>query len=207
MHTIEVVDRFAFLSKEQRWSDASELSNDDVGVLFSVVTLAGFEPKAVVHGRLRGEYRDQDGATGETYPINATCPYKVINQEGRDHFHATGWLDRVLILSMRTPSPQDAVQLICREIERSVPLKPIRLTSDGDMLREYPPSREYLVDHTRDTSKLPSCVGVHVYCNGWMDRMRATETHDVIVCRQCHLRVPFVKEIETYGELRKHLES
>ncbi len=207
MDMIDVAKRFAYLSKEQRWSDASELPSNDVGVLFTMVTLAGFEPQMLVRGRLHGEYRDQDGATGKTYPINATCPYKVIGQGGKDHFHATGWLDNMLVLSMRASTQHDAVKLICHEIERSVPLLPIQLTSDGDRLREYPPSREYLVDHTRDTHKLPSCVGVHAHCDGWMDRIHTTETLDVLVCRRCHLRVPFFTSIKTYGELRAYLAS
>ncbi|OGI16355.1 MAG: hypothetical protein A2Z52_01790 [Candidatus Moranbacteria bacterium RBG_19FT_COMBO_42_6] len=64
-------------------------------------------------------------------------------------------------------------------------------------------SLEYFVNHARDEHNLESTVGLHEYCNGWMDRQRSTKTHDIIVCRKCHLRIPFPKEIKTYGEFRQ----
>ncbi|MEK9154758.1 MAG: hypothetical protein AAB596_01670 [Patescibacteria group bacterium] len=208
MKTTEIAASFVNLALKHDWSKVKELSADEVQILFATVFAAGFEPTKVVPGKLVGHYRDQDGSsTGETYPINGYCPYKVISRDGDDHYRASGWLNRALYFASRETDRQERIKAIQHEIERSVPLKPIQLTSDGDFLREYPPSGDYFVDHTRDDRELSSCVGIHDFCNCWIDRTRATKTHDAIVCRGCHLRVLFPKEIETYGELRQVLAS
>lgn len=210
METTDVAVAFVDLVLKYNWNEVEKLPADEVQILFATVSAAGFNPTKVVPGKLVGHYRDQDGSsTGETYPINSYCPYKVIDQDGDDHYHATGWLDGALSLvkGTRERNLQGQIEMIRHEIERSIPLEPIPLTGDGDFLREYPPSGGYFVDHTRDTNNLGSCVGVHEFCNSWMDRMRATRTHDAIVCRSCHLRVLFPKEIKTYGELRRFFAS
>lgn len=190
---------------------------DKVQILFDTVSAAGFKPKKIVLGKLLGHYRDQDGSsTGETYPINGLCPFKVISGEDKDDYLATGWLDsafrRVAMSKHKQEDREELVEVISTEIRQSVPLEPIQLTPEGDLLREYPPSPttfglQYFVKHTTDKSDLKSCVGVHEFCNGWMDLMRVTETHNVIVCRRCHLRVLFPKEVKTYGDLRQALAT
>ena len=220
--TIDVATQFVDLTLNsdwgRLWAEVEKLSDNKVLVLFETVTAAGFNPKKVVPGKLVGHYRDQDGSsTGETYSINSLCPYKVVGQEDRDHYFATGWLDCALRCVLYSGARQKEgrerlIKVITAEIERSVPLIPIQLTPEGDLLREYPPQPkfsglEYFVDHTRDEKGLSSCVGIHEYCNGWMDRHQATKTHDTIVCRSCHLRVLFPNEVKTYGELRQALAS
>jgi hypothetical protein len=219
--TILTATQFVDLAlKYPKWGEIiRDLPEAEMQTLFALVSAAGFDPKAVVQGQLKGHYRDQDGsATGETYPINHLCPFKVISkEEGKDHYFASGWLDcalrRVVFVGKRQgESREQLIEAIASEIKRSVPLEPIQLTLDGDMLSEYPPSTngffpKYFVDHTRDNRTLNSCVGIHDYCNGWADRLRATETQDAIVCRVCHLRVLFPREIKTYGELRQFLAT
>jgi len=208
MKTSEIAALFVDLALKHDWGKVKELLDEEVQILFATVSAAGFNPTKVVPGKLVGHYRDQDGSsTGETYPINGYCPYKVISRDGDDHYHATGWLDRAIYFARRGSDREERVKAIQHEIERSVPMKPIQLTAESDMLREYPPSGDYFVDHTRDGGALSTCVGVHDFCNCWMDRTRATKTHDAVVCRGCHLRVLFPKEIKTYGQLREHLES
>ena len=73
-----------------------ELPDDEMRILLDTVSAAGFKPKAVVCKSLLGQYKDQDGYTGETYRINKVCPIKVINQDDSDNYLATGWLDCVL---------------------------------------------------------------------------------------------------------------
>lgn len=216
---MDVATRFVDLAlKYKRWDDVKTLPADEVQVLFETVSAAGFNPKRVVLGKLRGDYLDQDGSrTGETYPINSLCPFKVINQKGEGHYFATGWLDcalrRAVYSSMRQAEDREKlIKAMTEEIKRSVPLAPIQLTPEGDVLREYPPSTvlsglEYFVDHTRDNKEISCCVGIHDHCDCWMDRRGATETHDAIICRGCHLRVLFPKEVKTYGDLRKALAA
>lgn len=177
----------------------------EASVFFKVVAAAGFEPSRIAPGRLIGDYLDQDGSrTGETYLINTTSPYKIIGQDGRDHYHATGWLDCMVRMAVKTRDRDECIDRVKREIERSIPLEPIRLTEEGDMLEEYPPPPHngYLVDHARDTDAIKMTAGVHVRCNGWIDCHETSATHTTLVCRKCHLRVSFPKTITTYGELR-----
>lgn len=217
--TKDAAIRFVDLAlKYKQWDDVKTLLTDEIHILFSTVVVAGFNLKEVVLGKLVGHYRDQDGSnTGETYPINELCPYKVIDQDGDGHFFATGWLDLALRrvvygMTRQSESRGKLIEVMAAEIERSVPLEPIQLTPEGDLLREYPPSPNvfgpaYFVQHSRDTNKLGSTVGVHEFCDGWMDRVRATKTHDAVVCRQCHLRVLFPREAKTYGDLRQALAA
>lgn len=180
-------------------------SEKDVMVFFKIVAMAGFEPSLVVPGRLVGNYLDQDGSkTGETYPINTTNPYKVVGQNGCDHYHATGWLDSIVRITGKALDREECIQRVRREIERSMPLEPIKLTAEGDMLKECHPAinTEYLVDHTRDTDAIRMTAGVHAYCRGYLDRVEISATHNALVCRRCHLRVPFPKTAATYGALR-----
>ena len=219
MDVREVAERFVDLVLKYRgqWCENICLSAEEVQIFFDLVSVAGFEPKEVSRGVLVGHYRDIDGsATGRTFPINSHCPFKVTGEDNQPDSFATGWLDcavRHLISSRAHVSyheRQIVYAFIAKEIERSVPLKPIPLTLDGDLLCEYPPSThswglQYFVDHTRDEDLLGSCVGVHKYCRGWMDRCRATDTKDRIVCRKCGLKVLFPKEARTYGDLRHAL--
>lgn len=209
METTDIATSFVDLALKYDWGKVKELPADEVQIFFATVSAAGFEPAKVVPGKLVGHYRDEDGSsTSETYPINNTCPYKVIKRDGNDrydHYRATGWLDRALSFVGMGMDRQECIKAIQHEIERSIPLEPIQLTIEGDLLREYPPSGEGFVDHTRDNRKLNSCVGIHDFCNSWMDRTRATKVHDAIVCRGCHLRILFPKETKTYGELREFL--
>jgi hypothetical protein len=199
------------------WNEVEQLPSEELQILFRTVSAAGFKPKAVVLGKLKGDWLDQDGSrTGQTYPINHLSPVKVMGQDG-DNYFATGWLDCALIRvvggAKRGEDRNVLVKAVESEIRRSVPLPPIQLTPDRDLLREYPPrpielgALPYFVDHSRDGEQLSTCVGVHAYCGSWMDRVRATATHDAIVCRGCHLRVLFPKGIKTYGQLRQHLAA
>ncbi|MFA6493247.1 MAG: hypothetical protein WCV58_03870 [Patescibacteria group bacterium] len=211
--TVDIATRFVDLAlKYKRWDEVKELPTDEIQVLFEIVCAAGFEPKEVALGKLVGHYLYQDGSkTGETYPINDLCSYKVVNQEGESDFFATGWLDRTFRrvafgVARNGEDRNKLINTISVEIERSIPLEPIQLTPDEDFLCEILPSG-YAIDHTRDDDRLGCTAGVHKYCNSWMDRIRATKTHDAIVCRKCHLRVLFPKEVETYGELRQALAA
>lgn len=219
MDTVSIASKFVDLAlKYSRWDGVEKLPRDEEEVLFETVKAAGFEIKGIMPGKLNGCYLDQDGSrTGKTYPINSLCPFKVIHQGNGDYPLATGWLDCLLRLAVsrawRSEAPrQKIIEAVQAEIERSVPLTPIQLTFEGDMLRECPPScaafgSEYFINHTRDEKELGICVGIHAYCCGWMDRHRATATHDAISCRKCNIRILFPREVKTYGELRQELAA
>ncbi len=217
--TTDVATRFVDLAlKHEQWEEIKTLPADEMQVLFDTVFAAGFNPKEVTAGKLVGYYRDQENGslTGETYLIKSLCPFKVVSQEDGDHYFATGWLDcafRCVVYgsTRQNESREKLIKVIAEEIERSVPLEPIQLTPEGDLLCEYPPSTltsdfEYFVNHTRDGNNLSHRgVGIHMYCNCWMEHHRATSTHDAIVCKKCYLRVLFSREVKTYGDLRQDL--
>jgi len=157
-----------------------------------------------------GDYLEQDGSrTGEKFSINSLCPFKATYGEGdQNHFPATKWLDcAVQEVTSQATEQDDLITAIAVEIERSVPLEPVKLTAEGDLLREYPSPHSGFIDHTRDDGELSSCVGLHKRCNGWVDRRDATETHDALSCRSCNMRVLFPKSVKTYGELREALAA
>jgi hypothetical protein len=189
--------------------DSGSFSESEVRVLMDVVEAAGFDQVQLSPGKLRGNYLDQDGRrTGETYPINILCPFQVMNPSGHVHWVATGWLDCALQRVAHTFGDREkAIEDISHEILRSVPLEPIKLTHEGDLLEEYPvdTTNGYFVDHRRDGDTLISCVGIHKHCMGFMDRRTTSATHDVILCRACGLRVTFPREVKTFGELRQAL--
>ena len=225
METTDISRSFVVLAAKHDWLKVTELPAEEVQILFNVVAAAGFEPKEVIPGNLVGHEREQGGGeTDETYLINTLCPYKVVGQDGSDDCPATGWLDSILksvlaIFHEKFPSTWgwvDLVEAVYGEIERSIPLKPIRLTPEGEKLREYPPHRgyprlgNYFVDHTRDGHELnynSLGVGVHARCGGLVCRVDVTETLDALVCKVCNLRVLFPKLTKTYGELRTFLAS
>jgi len=208
--SMDTVERFV------RWASDSKRQNKGMeAVCLRILKDAGFEVNKVSLGQLRGHYLEQDGSrTGETFAINSSCPFKAMN--GReDNYTATGWLDSLFRLAWGLTRDEitnkEIIRKIRFEIERSIPMKPIVLTDIGDQLLEYPPDRNImggnLVDHTRDSKKMELCVGLHAVCQGWIDREPVTQTHDALICRSCHLRVPFPKELKTYGNLRQHLRK
>jgi len=180
-------------------------------VLQELVVAAGFGPVQITQGKLRGDYKDQDGSkTGQTYPINH-YPFKVITEEGEDYYAATGWLDNAIYYAKNLLSghAEEAAKKMHEIIKNSIPLEPIILSKIGDELVEYPSSDyyfgyEYFLKHTRNKDMLSTSVGIHETCRSWMDKKRITKTHDAIICRGCHARFPFPKRIQTYGELRQY---
>ncbi len=200
-------------------------SEEEISIILEILSAARFNPRAMVPGILKGDYMDQGGRTGETFPIN-TFPFKILNLEGEEDYHATGWLDTVFLRVVhgdlthsvarvlgteKEESFDELVEAVRVEIERSIPLEPIQLTKDGEILLEFPPevtSRNWLVNHTRDHDELAkSRVGIHGYCGARLNRNRVTEVSDALHCNDCGLRILIPKEIKTYGELRQHLKS
>lgn len=206
------------LKYKHYWVKIEELPDDEMQILLDTVSAAGFKPKAVVFKKLVGQYRDQDGPTGETYPINELCPIKVVNKSDGDNYLATGWLDCVLRqvifgANQMNEGLDELVETITFEIGRSIPLLPIKLTRENDFLQEPDPPLghghlKYLVNHTKDEDSLfRNRIGLHAVCGNSLERRPGSKTHSVIICNSCFLRVPFPKEIATYGKLRLYLET
>ncbi len=203
---------FDLVLKYQSWHKIRHFQDEEMQVLLAVVKAAGFNAKEIKAGKITG-HQWEDGVCTATFIVNDLCPFKVISQEDRDHGKATEWLNdalkRVILETQRHKDRREIIALITDEIEKSVPLTPIQLTPEGDILLEYPRNVVFggFLRHSRDNDRLDSCVGIHGHCHGWMDRHNVSFTHDSISCRACYLRVTFPRETKTYGELRQALAA
>jgi hypothetical protein len=209
--------------------EVKDLAPQESAIVRGVLTEAGFSPGTVVRGVLIGKSKDHDGMVVNSYRINPKFGFKVVCLDQKDEVFATGWLDclfrqtsSILFDPSQNPQNDDIVDRAIRaakaaelEIRRSKPLVPIRLTSEGDFLQEYPPSPfhyaeyPYFVEHRREDSQVSTCVsvGIHKYCGCVINRRRSAEDRDALVCAGCHLRVTFPRFVHTYGELRKSLSE
>lgn len=204
-----VATQFIELAKKYpKWTEVTSLPENETAVLLNTVRAAGFDIKAIVPGKLTGNYVDEDKrSTGQTFPINKICFFVAHDQDDKTHGRATQWLDR-LMTHVKGPRPQseqedELVQFVARETQNSNPLDPIVLTKYGESLLEYPSDR----GHARDESTLGSTVGVHELCRGFVDRVKVAKEHDALVCRQCCLRVVFPNTVKTYGDLRRVMKA
>jgi len=79
-------------------------------------------------------------------------------------------------------------------------MEPIVLTRFGERLLEYSLSK------TSDNTEISSgdYIGVHHICRGFFELRSVSDTHNIILCQKCFLRIPVPKEINTYRELREY---
>ena len=176
-------------------------------ILTAVLTAAGFKVVAVATGIEKGYNRDQDGSALDSYTANPLSGI-VVKEKRSDSNRATHWLEafwrETRRLTETTDLNDDAiVDKLLLEIERSVPLEPILLTEYGESLREYPPNGAF-GNHARDDHEIGITAGIHDICDCWVDKKKVSETHNMLHCRGCGLRVVFPKKIKTYGALRQY---
>ena len=76
--------------------------------------------------------------------------------------------------------------------------EPILLNKYGEKLNKHPDAS------CEDERRLSSPIGLHAFCNGWVDIRKVSETHQAIICRVCKLRIIIPIEIKNYGDLRKY---
>ena len=83
-------------------------------------------------------------------------------------------------------------------------MRTIKITRLGETLLPYPGSDKFDED-----GKLSTCIGLHAVCKGFVDAFPISESHNVLLCRHCGLRVPIPRTVETYKQLneycRRHL--
>ena len=208
MNPHDLADHFIVFCANTTWrTPPVPLVEQTHDFLLEVLSASGFTNcHCIVPGQLREPLLDEHGSLVKYgNVINSTFPYQVSTPDKKPHFHATCWLNELMELALSDNSYETRTQRVEREIVRSRPLTPIRLTLEEDELLEYPPSAHKIFrDHTTDEDTLlQGCVGIHNYCGGWMDRTQISATHQAIHCRRCHLRIPFLLSVKTYGELRQ----
>ncbi len=80
----------------------------------------------------------------------------------------------------------------------------IKLTEKDDQLSALQIA-EWNGEYT-NSSRLCSCVGTHVTCNGFIYKIDLT-TYNVLCCRVCSMRIEIPKWVETYRDLRQWSEA
>ena len=192
-------------------------SEEDAPIIEKVVELAGYEVKRLELGKLVHQYRSE--GNNHSFIVNKSCPFIVVNQEGINDPIATARLDSIFSLATALRvSENDRVEkemLLLKELKQMLPIQPIHLTADGDILMDQPSPIVLLSDRfefpvyvIQDEDEISSSVaGIHKYCGGIIECMQVTEKHKALVCRKCHLRILTPKEINTYGELREYMEE
>jgi hypothetical protein len=91
--------------------------------------------------------------------------------------------------------------------EKSAPMKPIVLTRYGETMTE--PNCVMAGCHAKESDRIfvKSVVGVHKKCDSLLFLFPNSETHNVIFCQLCGLRIPLPIEVDTYGKLRQWCEK
>lgn len=206
---MEIVQRFVDFAEGYVHSDGRVLKSDEKQTMLDILTEAGFAPTDLIPGVLTGHYRDEDcRMTGQTFSYNSQCPFRMTGDDSADEIEATKWLNHVFVIaankerSARTKA--ERVNVIVAAVERSIPLEPIKLTSDGDFLVEHN-YRPGLKDHCTDENGLPSVIGYHKECGGRMKFLPTRPNCYVAVCESCFLRIEYPTTCQTYGDLRAAL--
>ena len=203
---LTVAEQLVNLALRYNWriyGRATEISAGEINILFTAVATAGFEPKAIHPGQAFETGSGRGGDCPST-PVNTYCPYYVLGQnDDYGDNPATKWLDKTIhFVASNATTPLDILtKKIAKAIEDSMPLEPIQLTPEGDLLIEHWRRDEA---HARDDNNIGSVVGTHKYCGGMITRGRATENADALLCGHCPIRVLIPKETETYGMLREY---
>ncbi len=200
---VDVVTKYNAMGKE----NLLDLMTDEIEIVLNLLRSAGFDPQRLVTGNISGK----DGHL----PINLDTQKIVIDHGDKDNRFATGWLNQMVRTVRRYSDQGDKsltaiVTAIIPEIERSIPLTPIKLTNYGDLLGECPRTPKdsrsaYFGDHVKDDSTFDfgGPVGIHLHCGGYIDLKRSSPTYNALLCRACQLRVMIGKEINSYQKLRE----
>ena len=183
---------FVLENRYKEWNKATELLVEEKRIFLEILSFGGFGVRnlelEIVPGCIE-EY-----PSGNEHFVPSHSVFIVIDQEGNECPSAVKWLSTMMYnigrldLSERQ-SREKIIEIVVEKIGWTIPFKPIQLTSEGDLLGEnlpenLSPGRQFY-RHTQDSSKLESPVGIHLYCNGSMERRGATVSCDAVVCRGC----------------------
>lgn len=213
-------------------SEHHNLSEDDAALLLKMIHAAGFEAARVENGWLYEEGRDGDIHVNSHCPFRVIDPDNADKQFGeslkvpREHpiTWITGWLDCVFLMlhqktdwGRRNVNEKELIDCVALEIKRSQPLAPIQITLSGDHLHEIPPDKRNpsddsfpaFFDHTKDSDKIEGRIGIHedYGCGGIICLRYSNYSMHIATCNCCGLKIEFPKTIETYGELRAHMDE
>lgn len=183
------------------WRTVECMSDDELRIVLMFLEVMGTNVQRIHVGRLP----QCEIGQGSQFPI-------IVLQQSGESPEVTTWLQTVVddILTVYAGQPVLALR---RMLSTMLPMRPIQLTLDGDMLvQRFVSSRKRPV---RATDTLLQPVGLHDCCFGKIERMRSSKEKDALLCHQCGLRVTFQncidaydgQEVATYGQLRDRLRD
>lgn len=216
MDAEEVANKLYGIANEYDWNGEDfKLEKEGVDSIIDILTIVGFEPSGLESGTIPVWEVDQDGSRIRPYSkLNSTFPFIVMNEEGEEDSYVTGWINQTIERARRIfEERHKTIDALTNIINRSVPLEPILLTSDGDYLVDNTPNTNTIGGHdfhrarVRDEDKVGGGPDIHKYCRGFVGRIRATKEKDALVCRKCGIRVLFPRTVKTYKDLRRVMKS
>jgi hypothetical protein len=110
---------------------------------------------------------------------------------------ATKWLDAVCVtLANREDQRLETLRTI---VEGRRPFTPIIVNDYGDSITMIT-GRDILAPNPRDEDRIGTLA--HVQCGSLLDHVTATDTHNILLCKKCQLRVGIRKGLENLHTLR-----
>lgn len=180
-------------------------------VVTAILTDAGFHIEKVERMDVVGHHLDDDRRrTGRTYLWNESSRIGVMEVRRPESTHATLWLNvlwKELIADRGTGCERGIFiarsrELVRMRIAQCRPLEPILLTEHGETYME---NIVNITDNRwNDKHEFRNRTGIHDHCNGSINCMIVSGTHQAFLCRKCNLRVVFPITLKTFGDLRKH---
>lgn len=170
-------------------------------IIRTIVEMAGYDivtfEKGTVHGR---EIVDVDES--RSFVANPLSELRILGlDENSEPSCYLEMLWRRAAGLLRHPGRDEALTYLEKELTTHVgPFKPVIVSEINEMIRAGF-SQNYT--HSGDGTKLKNSL-VHAICSSYVDFKSVSPTHNVLVCRGCHMRIPIPKEIETIGDLRRH---
>jgi hypothetical protein len=190
----------------------TELIQSDSQTLLSLLRMAGISA-----GSLEAVKWKEAEECPERFPQEFAFPFLVRQETGGGVSKAaTAWLDRAY-KAVRKSSVDGvaAFQAVIDLIFRIIPLDPIRITKEGDLLvdkdggmavKEGDSGYVLEICCLRDHDPLPKkgkMVGTHYLCGGPLMVRESNPEQDALCCYGCFLRITIPKGLATYGDLRK----
>jgi len=77
----------------------------------------------------------------------------------------------------------------------------MKVTEFGDVILPYKPVVGCAETYEPDPNEKMQDILIHTVCFGFVDVIKTSERFNVLRCRSCGLRVPYLNTAETYKEV------
>lgn len=176
------------------------LASEETDIVQALLKRGGFDVVTLAKDKVMGSRLiSQDES--EPYLANPTSGYRAVDQFATTE--PSSWLEmfwRRTLGLVRSGKQQEAISFLQEQFRKCRPLVPVVVNIYGDTFKE--PYRQAGENRSTNGSKISTLV--HAYCGGWADLKTSSPSHQALLCRKCHLRLPVPTEVTTWGELRKH---